>query len=186
MAWRLIPTYLSTKTNLPIQPERCERREMPRSLHEKRVRATIMDDRACYEYPRRFRAKRSASPLHLPVHGTPWEPGGQTTHYADDALSDERKSRWSLRFFTISCSFFSFSSRPLLLYAVMLTPILMRKKKKRKKNSRNCQVHTSRAASIIAARRRLVTCLFSSEAQIHGNYCSLLANIHRHECTPRT
>lgn len=60
------------------------------------------------------------------------------------------------------------------------------KKKKRKKNSRNCQVHTSRAASIIAARRWLVTCLFSSEAQIHGNYRSLLANIHRHERTPRT
>lgn len=59
-------------------PKRCERREMPRSSHEKEkkkgVRAAIMDDKACYEY-HVFRTKRN---LHLrytwaATHGNPMD-----------------------------------------------------------------------------------------------------------------
>lgn len=148
---------------------------MPRSPREKRVRATIMDDRACCEYPRRDAIRISVTPARS-VCVPPGNPGGQTAHYADDALSDERKSRRSHLRLT-----------PLLpaVAACVVAPFLREKKreKKRRTNARNCQVHTSRVVSVIAARDDglLLACAFSSEMQIQGNCRSPLASVHRHE-----
>lgn len=80
-------------------PKRCERREMPRSSHEKEKKRCPGSDngrQGVLRISRLSHEAKSASPLHLSRYT--WEPHGQTTHYADDALSDERKSR-SLRTF---------------------------------------------------------------------------------------
>lgn len=75
-----------------------------RTSHEKRDRATIMDDcRACYEYPHVFRAKRSAScPLHL--RGGPWEPHADKPRIMQMTCcpTDENHAVSHLRFFSLS------------------------------------------------------------------------------------
>lgn len=67
-------------------PKRCERREMPRSPHEKRVRATIMEDKACYEY---HVLSHEAICIFVTPAPPPMRTCGQTTHYADNASMNE-------------------------------------------------------------------------------------------------
>lgn len=130
-------------------PGRCERREMPRSPHEKRVRATIMEDKACYEYHVLSHEAIFVTPLRRTMRIR-----GQTTHYADNALFDERKSR-SLTFG------FSLPSPPVTV------PTFLRKKGGTVKRALHMRI--SRATGY----------LFFSETEIREN-CSLLINISRH------
>lgn len=110
-------------------PERCERREMP---HEKRVRATIMEDKACYEY---HVLSHEAICIFVTLR-RPIRTRGQTTHYADNALFDERKSR-SLTFDL---------------------PSSLRFPHFYEKERRNCQAHTSYALGVPLGTVRRVTC----------------------------
>lgn len=125
--------------------KRCERRVMPRSPHEKRVRATIMEDKACYEY-------HVLSHEAICIFVTPAQRRirGQTTHYADNALFDERKS----------CGL-TFGSLPSLS---ITGPAFLRERK----------AELSNAYFICIGRIRwAMGYLFFSEMQIRENYCSL-------------
>lgn len=115
-----------------------------------------MEDKACYEY---HVLSHEAICIFVTLR-RPIRTRGQTTHYADNALFDERKSR-SLTFDL---------------------PSSLRFPHFYEKERRNCQAHTSYALGVPLG-NRATGYLFFSEMQIRENYCSILINIGWYEYT---
>lgn len=113
-----------------------------------------MEDKACYEY--HVLSHEAICIFVTPVR-RPMRIRGQTTHYADNALFDERKSR--------SLTFNS---------SLLLTLLFPPSSKRKKGGTVKYFICVGRTSSAMGY-------LFFWEMQIHENHCPRLTNINWHD-----